>query len=114
MENITLATEVIAIAKKHRFTVSEVQKKGAKYSVVFSLPISKEKTWDVAVSFDGTSEGLVKSMRTKLDSFPSNSGKYERFIDLYWDLWEVFGEDDDEEDIPVGMLSFDNILSMLS
>ena len=106
--------KVIEIAKKHRFAVSDVQRKSAKYSVVFSLPVSKDKNWDVTVSFDGTPEGLVKSMRTKLDSFPSNSGKYERFIDLYWDLWEVFGEDDDEEGIPVGMLSFDNILSMLS
>ena len=113
MENITLATEIIEIAKKHRFTASDVQKKGTKYSVVFSLQVSKDKTWDVAVSFDGTSEGLVKSMRKKLDSFPSNNGKYEKFIDLYWDLWEVFGEDDDEG-IPVGMLSFDNIKSMLS
>ena len=113
MENITLATEVIEIAKKHRFTVSDIQKKGTKYSVVFSLQVSKDKTWNVAVSFDGTSEGLVKSMRKKLDSFPNHNGKYEKFIDLYWDLWEVFGEDDDE-DIPVGMLSFDNIQSMLS
>ena len=105
--------KVIEIAKKHRFTVSDVQRKSAKYSVVFSLLVSKDKNWDVTVSFDGTPEGLVKSMRTKLDSFPSNRGKYERFIDLYWDLWEVFGEDD-EEGIPVGMLSFDNIQSMLS
>ena len=108
-----METRVIEIVKKHRFTVSDIQKKGAKYSVAFSLPINKDKTWDVTVSFDGTPEGLVKSMRAKLDSFPSNNGKYERFIDLYWDLWEVFGEDEDN-DIPVGMLSFDNIQSMLS
>ena len=113
MENITLAAEIIEIAKKHRFTVSDIQKKGTKYSVIFSLPVSKDKNWDVVVSFDGTPEGLVKSMRTKLDSFPTNNGKYEKFIDLYWDLWEVFGEDEDD-DIPVGMLSFDNIQSMLS
>ncbi len=113
MENVTLVAEVIETAKKHRFNVSEVQKKGDKYFVVFSLPLGKDKSWDVTVSFDGTSAGLVKAMRAKLDSFPSNNHKYEKFIDLYWDLWEIFGEDDDE-DIPVGMLSFDNILSMLS
>ena len=112
MENITLAAEVIKIANKHRFAVSDVQKKGTKYSVTFSLPLSKDKTWDVAISFDGTSEGLVRSMRTKLDSFPSNNNKYEKFIDLYWDLWEVFGEDEDEG-TPVEMLTVDNIFSNL-
>ncbi len=112
MENITLAAEVLEIVKEHRFTVSGVQKKGNKYSVTFSLPLGKDKNWDVAVSFDGTSAGLVKAMRTKLDSFPSNSNKYEKFIDLYWDLWEVFGEDEDEG-TPMQMLTVDNIFSDL-
>lgn len=112
MENITLAAETLEIIKEHRFTVSEIQKKGSKYSVTFSLPVSKDKNWDVAVSFDGTTEGLIKSMRAKLDSFPSNSGKYEKFIDLYWDLWEAFGEDEDEG-TPMQMLTVDNIFSDL-
>lgn len=114
MENITLEAKVIEIVNKHRFTVSEAQKKGNKYSVMFSLPLSKDKTWDITVSFDGTSAGLVKSMRKKLDSFPSNSNKYEKFIDLYWDLWEVFREDEDEDECtPVEMLTVDNIFSNL-
>lgn len=112
MENIILAAKALEIIKKHGFTISEVQKKGSKYSVIFSLPVSKDKNWNVAVSFDGTSTGLVKAMRTKLDSFPSNSNKYEKFIDLYWDLWEAFGEDEDEG-TSMQMLTVDNIFSDL-
>ena len=106
--------KIIEIAKKHKFEMSEVRKKGTKNVVVFTLTVGKDKHWAVLISFNGTPEGLVKSMRTKLDSFPSNSGKYEKFINLYWDLWEVFGEDEDDEPVAMTMASFAGILSMLS
>lgn len=106
--------KIIEIAKKHKFEMSEVRKKGTKNVVVFTLTVGKDKYWAVPISFNGTPEGLVKSMRTKLDSFPSNSGKYEKFIDLYWDLWEAFGEDEDDEPVAMTMTGFAGILSMLS
>ena len=106
--------KVIEIANKHKFEMSEVRKKGTKNVVVFTLTVGKDKYWAVPISFNGTPEGLVKSMRTKLGSFPNNSGKYEKFIDFYWDLWEVFGEDEDNEPVATTMTSFAGILSMLS
>ena len=106
--------KVIEIAKKHKFEMSEIRKKGTKNVVVFTLTTGKDKYWAVPVSFNGTPEGLVKVMRTKLDNFPNNNGKYEKFIDLYWDLWEVFGEDEEDKATVVGMSSFADILSMLS
>ena len=75
--------KVLEIVNKHKFEMSEVRKKGTKNVVVFTLTTGKNKYWAVPISFDGTPEGLVKVMRTKLDSFPSNNGKYEKFIDLY-------------------------------
>lgn len=112
MENITLAAKFLEIVNEHGFSVSNVQRKGNGYVVVFSLPVGKDNNWEVAISFDGTSAGLVKAMRTKLDSFPSRAIKYEKFIDLYWDLWEVFGDDTDTG-TPVEMLTADNIFANL-
>lgn len=106
--------KVLEIVNKHKFEMSEVRKKGTKNVVVFTLTTGKNKYWAVPISFDGTPEGLVKVMRTKLDSFPSNNGKYEKFIDLYWDLWEVYGEDEEDEPVAVGVLSFTDILFRLS
>ena len=103
--------QVIEIAKKHNFEMSEIRKKGTKHVVVFTLTVGKDKYWAVPISFNGTPEGLVKSMNAKLDSFPSNSGKYEKFIDLYWDLWEIYGED---ELAPLTTTTVVYILAMLS
>ena len=103
--------QVIEIAKKHNFEMSEIRKKGTKHVVVFTLTVGKDKYWAVPISFNGTPEGLVKSMNAKLDSFPSNSGKYEKFIDLYWDLWEIYGED---ELAPLTTTTVVDILAMLS
>lgn len=107
--------KVIEIAKKHKFEMSEVRKKGTKNVVVFTLTVSKNKYWTVPIYFNGTPEGLVKSMKTKLDSFPTNNGKYEKFSDLYWDLWEIYGEEENETPVAMSMGSFvDIILSTLS
>lgn len=106
--------KVLEIVNKHKFEMSEVSTKGTKSNVVFTLTTGKNKYWTVPISFDGTPKGLVKVMRTKLDSFPTHNGKYEQFIDLYWDLWEVYGEDEDEESVPMSELSFTDILSMIS
>ena len=106
--------KVIEIAKKHNFEMSEVSEKDTKNVVVFTLAASKDKHWAVPISFNGTPEDLVKVMRTKLDSFPDNNGEYKKFIDLYWDLWEVFGEEEEDEPVAVEVLSFTDILSMLS
>ena len=103
--------QVIEIAKKHNFEMSEIRKKDTKHVVVFTLTVGKDKYWAVPISFNGTPEGLVKSMNAKLDSFPSNSGKYEKFIDLYWDLWEIYGED---ELAPLTTTTVVDILAMLS
>ena len=103
--------QVIEIAKKHNFEMSEIRKKGTKHVVVFTLTVGKDKYWAVPISFNGTLEGLIKSMNAKLDSFPSNSGKYEKFIDLYWDLWEIYGED---ELAPLTTTTVVDILAMLS
>lgn len=103
--------KIIEIANKHKFEMSEVRKKGTKNVVVFTLTVGKDKYWAVPISFDGTPEGLVKSMNAKLDSFPSNSGKYEKFIDFYWDLWEIYGED---ELAALTTTSVADILAMLS
>lgn len=106
--------QVIEIAKKHNFEMSEVRKKGTKHVVVFTLTVGKDKYWAVPISFNGTPVGLIKSMNAKLDSFPSNSGNYEKFIDLYWDLWEVYGVDEAAEPVVTTMASFTDILSKLS
>jgi hypothetical protein len=103
--------KIIEIANKHKFEMSEVRKKGTKNVVVFTLTVGKDKYWAVPISFDGTPEGLVRSMNAKLDSFPSNSDKYEKFIDLYWDLWEIYGED---ELAALTTTSVADILAMLS